>query len=83
MNRFEVSFGTVCQKSKISADEIYHSTKRKHGSASSLRLFFCASLKFRSYNVACTELWLASVISPFDVIDCLATQKFEVNDLEI
>ena len=45
-------------------------------------LFF-VSLKFRSYNVACTELSLATVISPFDVINCLATQKFEVNDLEI
>lgn len=72
------------QKSKISADEIYHSTKRKHGSAfSRRRLVFNVSLKFRSYNVACTELSLASVISPFDVINCLATQKFEVNDLEI
>ena len=83
MNCFEVSFGTACQKSKISADEIYHSTKRKHGSAFSRRLVFNVSLKFRSYNVAYTELWLASVISPFDVINCLATQKFEVNDLEI
>ena len=83
MNCFEVSFGTVYQKSKISADEIYHSTKRKHGSAFSRRLVFHVSLKFRSYNVACTELSLASVISPFDVINCLATQKFEVNDLEI
>lgn len=45
-------------------------------------LFF-VSLKFRSYNVACTELSLATVISPFDVINCLATQKFEVNDLKI
>lgn len=45
-------------------------------------LFF-VSLKFRSYNVASTELSLATVISPFDVINCLATQKFEVNDLEI